>query len=506
MEKDKTPLMPAGEPEKESSIMKDDSPLTSSNHPSPSPSVLVRSNSNLPPRPPLARTFSVLSVNTQVDPNSEQYREFVVLLLVKGLHEAGCSTHRTETLGMVAGQALLSGSTVSISAFPTKLIVSFGQPLDVEMADMGSRASRAQTFHCTSIPSLNCNALQQLDDLASEIGRKIVGAEQARERLKAIKKQAPIFKLWMKLIAFSVASACCSVLFFSGGWIDFGVAGFIGCLTGLILQLGRIKKRFQRVTSFGAAVISGFVSYAISSQVQQFCPFATALSGVVWLLPGLSISTAVTELAAHSVIAGTGRFFGAIVNAMQLGFGLAVGSSLVAWGDGDVTELLNGCPRSVPMYLTPLWLLLITTSFNVLLNCPLSQFWSCTFCAIVGWCTFFGVSAQGLNLLNGEGSTAAAAFAIGVSGQILCRVTRHQALVTVLCGILVLVPGGMSVRGAASVFKATGVDAVNFGVAMTKTGFSITMGLIIAKAAIPSTPKRWRSKVTAVMDIVDDLM
>ncbi len=42
---------------------------------------------------------------------------------------------------------------------------------------------------------------------------------------------------------------------------------------------------------------------------------------------GLSITISVTELATRNVISGTTRIFGAILSALQLGFGIAIGTS-----------------------------------------------------------------------------------------------------------------------------------------------------------------------------------
>ena len=79
-----------------------------------------------------------------------------------------------------------------------------------------------------------------------------------------------------------------------------------------------------------------------------------------------------------------------------------------------------------------------------------------------------------------------ASFAVGICGQLIALVTHHQSLITIICGIIVLVPGGIGVRGATSVFTSKGIDGVSFGLTTVMTGFDICMGLIVAKALIPS--------------------
>ena len=51
---------------------------------------------------------------------------------------------------------------------------------------------------------------------------------------------------------------------------------------------------------------------------------------VVWLLPGLTLTVAMTELATKNLISGTVRFFYGLVITLELGMGIAIGRRFIS--------------------------------------------------------------------------------------------------------------------------------------------------------------------------------
>ena len=344
----------------------------------------------------------------------------------------------------------------------------------------------SETLHFRMEQGLDTSKLLDYSDLAYRISKYQASAHEALTRLKEIGVQAPLYNLWTKLGAFGISSACASLLFFGGGWIDSVFAAVFGLVTGgLCIWLDQYAQ-FRPLLGFLTALTISFVSFAISTATSEYCPFATALAGIVWLLPGLTIAIAVAELSARCIVSGSARFFGAVIVAMQQGFGLAMGSRLILWAKINDDEITRGCPFRASSWYSPVFLLLISLTFNILLNNRPSQWWSSVLSAFVGWYAFLALSPNGFALMDTNSAVAVAALCVGICGQLIALVTHHQSLVTIMCGILVLVPGGIGVRGAASVFTAKGVDGLSFGLTTVMTGFDICMGLIVAKAMIPS--------------------
>ncbi len=60
-----------------------------------------------------------------------------------------------------------------------------------------------------------------------------------------------------------------------------------------------------RMTEAVAACICTFILRIIHGHITQGgCFFSVVLSGIIWLLPGLSLTTSITELATKNLISG----------------------------------------------------------------------------------------------------------------------------------------------------------------------------------------------------------
>lgn len=339
------------------------------------------------------------------------------------------------------------------------------------------------TVHFSLEQGLDYSKLLDYSDLAMNMATKEISIEEAKERIETLQNQpSNMYPQYIQLLAYGACGALAPLLFFGGPGIS-ALFGFVyGLVIGVLVYVLSQYGRYRRLLEFLCAIAASFMSFGLSTYVPNLCPFASALSAIVWLLPGLTIFTALTELAARSLISGAARLFAGLFSAFQLGFGLQVGRHLVWWAPTELSEIVEGCPFHVPIYLSPIWLVLLTLAFNILLGCRPSQWLSSSITAAIGWAIMQLSSAFEL---SSETSTTAAAFAVGLTGQMLANRSHHQPAVTVLCGILLLVPGGMSVRGIASLFVDTHLTTSNFGIQTTTIAFCISLGILLSKAIFP---------------------
>lgn len=174
-----------------------------------------------------------------------------------------------------------------------------------------------------------------------------------------------------------------------------------------------------------------------------------------------------------------------MVTSLQLGFGLALGSRIVSyWVTLPLNEITSGCESRLSVFLVPLFLILIMCAFNIRCKCKYSQWWSGSLAAVIGYISFNLLSKA---TFDTDTATAVSAFFIGSVAQALSYYFGEVSLSTIVIGILLLVPGGLGVRGAATLFhSASNVNGVEFGLSMIKIGFGITMGLLLAKALFGS--------------------
>ena len=103
---------------------------------------------------------------------------------------------------------------------------------------------------------------------------------------------------------------------------------------------------------------------AAKSDIRLSVPTAT-LGGVVALLPGLTVTVAMTELARRHLAAGTARLSGAFLVFVAIAFGVAVGGEVAQAIVGDGRSF---APRALPPWTLTLALGIVPLVFGVLLR------------------------------------------------------------------------------------------------------------------------------------------
>jgi hypothetical protein len=95
------------------------------------------------------------------------------------------------------------------------------------------------------------------------------------------------------------------------------------------------------------------------------------------------------------------------------------------------------------------------------------------------------------------------------AGTAYSNVTGDLPLVMVLSGILLLVPGGIGVRGVEAMLKDDVLSGMGFVFNMLVVGLSITIGLLMSKLVLPSGlfgagRLSWYNKFNLATQLVED--
>jgi len=130
----------------------------------------------------------------------------------------------------------------------------------------------------------------------------------------------------------------------------------------------------------------------------------------------------------------------------------------------------------------------VVLSFNVLLDAHPRQWPAMTGASAVGTLVSF-LSSQ---WLSSDSASVVSSFAVGIVSAAYARFRNTPPLITTLNGILMLVPGGLGVKGATALVSGDLVSGVAFGLNMLVIGMSISTGLFMAKAVIPFRPAHSR--------------
>lgn len=401
---------------------------------------------------------------------SSQLKRKFLLRLAIALHTYGSSAPRTEFLIEKAADRI--GINTSISVFPSLILIAFKS----DDLDPGKQ----ETHLLTVEGDLDADKLDKADQLANRVGDEGVEVLVAYWKLKAIATAKERFSQSVRLLSFAVMSATAALLFFSGNMYDGLVALILGGLVGVLDLASSKAPVLAQVQEFIAAIVISFTSRALSWWLvdQNLCFFAMALASLVWLLPGLSLTVGVSELVAKAYNSGSAKITYALFSAMQLGFGLAIGEQLCYWAPSRIP---TSCPGSTPStWWNLLWFAGYTVSSNVILNARWSQWPGMILVAGAGWIV------SSLTQSLGDAGSILAAFTIGVTGTLYSHVSGHLPLAMKTSGILMLVPGGIGVKGVTALLTDDVLSGMGFVFDMLVVGLSITIGLLLSKMVLPS--------------------
>ncbi|KAI9296936.1 DUF1212-domain-containing protein [Neoconidiobolus thromboides FSU 785] len=295
----------------------------------------------------------------------------------------------------------------------------------------------------------------------------------AISELTSIMEQPPLYPPWVELLNYGLGSFAMAPMVFGGGWVDAGVAGLLGLLVGLMMLLARRFEGYSNVFELSAAVLSAFIATVLHSHV---CYWAVVLSATVNLLPGLSLTVAVVELASKNMVSGAVRMFYALVVAFILGFGLSLGVRL--YSSFDPSGYQNDIVCSG---ISPWWTLLLfpmaSISFNIFLMAHPKQWIYMSGIALLGYLTSYFTTKYNFSK---DLVPALSAFVIGIASNLLARFTNVLPIIPLLGSVILLVPGSLGVKGSAAFLVEKSAEGASFAMQMIIIALSITVGLFFS--------------------------
>ena len=207
-----------------------------------------------------------------------------VLDLGVALHKFGTPAHRLESA--LAGVAARLGLEAQIFTTPTQLMVGFGPPTQQQAVML-----RVQPGE------IDLAQLAALDALADAVTAGEVGIEAGLERVRAILGAPARYGRWLTVLAFTLTSAAVA-RFFGGGAYEMVTAGVIGLATGVLALVFSRTVAGSQVFELVAAFVAASVAIG-ATQLGLPVSFQIAtLAGLIILIPGLTLTVAMTALPA----------------------------------------------------------------------------------------------------------------------------------------------------------------------------------------------------------------
>jgi uncharacterized membrane protein YjjB (DUF3815 family) len=226
-------------------------------------------------------------------------------------------------------------------------------------------------------------------------------------------------------------------------------------------------------------VLAATVAAAAASQWPLFSPIVV-LASLIVLLPGLTLTVAMNELALGHVVSGSARLTSAIGTFLQLGFGVAVGSRLGSL----LGPALIDAPRSLPEWTIVPALLGTALTLTVLFRARLRH----ALIILPMTALAYGAARAGTSWSSPEVGAALGSLVLGIAANAVSRWRDVPTAIPLIPGLLLLVPGSLGFRSLQSLLARDVLGGVESAFTMGLVAVGLVSGLLVANLVV--TPRR----------------
>ncbi|MBV9879793.1 MAG: threonine/serine exporter family protein [Gemmatirosa sp.] len=393
-----------------------------------------------------------------------------VLRLARALHVHGHSAGRLEDiLGITADRLGLPAH--QFFSTPTSVMASFG----VEV--------RQRTYLLRVEPAeVNLGMLAALERVSLDVARGRLSPPDGTAEIERIVAAPSPYGPSLTTIAYGAVSGAACV-FLGGGAREVMVALVLGLGLGVFSLVAQQHPRIGRVFEPFASFLVSAAAIVLAHAVGPLSVLAATISGLIVLMPGLTLTTAMSELATRHLASGTARLSGAFITFLGIAFGVALGNRL---GAALIGAPPNVDPTPLPMWAGLVALVVAPLSFTVILRAaPRDTPWIVAAGALGVAGGRLGAATLGVELGAFAGS-----FAVALAGSGYERWRRRPSAVVVVPGILQLVPGSVGFRSLLSLMDREPVVGLQTAFSMIMTAIALVAGLLMASVVVPEVRVR----------------
>ena len=391
--------------------------------------------------------------------------------LAKRLHQYGTTTTRLEASVESLSQKL--GLDTQIWSSPTGILLSFRDAAHPEASEL-----RVSEVLRLSPGETNLRRLVDTDEVAERVFRGKMSVSEGYASLRAIEPERPRYPPLVLGFAFAAASVA-AVL--KARPIDIVAAASIGALTGVFFVISRRVPHLRPGVEAMAAFSSTLLATLASAYVLPLSLPSVTLAAIVVFLPGLALTTAVSELSSQHLVSGVARLAGALTVLLKLTFGAVAGS--------EVAKALHVPLRTVRPGASPDWvegvaLLCGAFSYTLLLRPHKRHRWLVMGAAVLGY-----LSARvGSESFGPQFGVFLAGLVVSATSNLFARLKNKPSALVRIPGILLLVPGSVGFRSLFFVFDGQVMQGINTASSLVVLLTTLVAGLLFGDLLIP--PRR----------------
>lgn len=390
--------------------------------------------------------------------------------LMRALHRYGTPSHLLEE-GMTELTRLL-GLDGRFFSLPTGVFASIEKP--------GDPSSRHIEIIRVEQTELDLGRMSDVTAVGHDVLRRALTIQEGSRRLDEILTAPPRYGAIVTTLAFAVTSGVAG-RFFGAGLNEVLLALVTGLAVGLLSLLIPRSQGVARLYEVLAGLLVSLIAVVGASMIGGASIPIVTVAGLIVLVPGLTLTIAISEIAQRSLVSGTSRLLGAIVVFLMLGFGVAGGGRLGALIVGQVADRT---PVPLPLWTEALAVLTATVSLTVLMRAPIRDLG-----AIMVASSFTYLAVRVVSPHAGpELGVCVGAMVAGALSNLHARRWNRPAGLTRLPAIMLLVPGGLGFTGIASLLREDIVHGMATAFSVALISIALVVGLILSNAIVP--PRR----------------
>lgn len=401
-----------------------------------------------------------------------------LLELARRLHQYGTTAPRLEIA--IAGAAQRMGLAADVWSSPTAIIISFA---DLAQGEEGV-AQSTQVMRLAP-GDVNLTRLCEADRIADLVITGNLDLREGFHRLRELGRPESRGAQAALIASYGLSAASIVALFLHSSWPDLLAAGFIGLVIGTITVLAARRPRLAIASEALSAMAATIIAIVVSAFIVPLAIKAVVLAGLIVLVPGMSLTTAVRELSSQHLVSGVARMGGAVTTLLKLTFGTVAATQLCAAVGIHARDYVL---PPLPTWLDTPFLLLGAFGFAILFRAARRDWLVVMGAVVVGYlATRWGGQISG--------QLSGAAFGVFLGGFLLsamanayARYAHRPGAVIREPGIILLVPGSVSFQSMSFLLNRNAELGMDTALLVLTLLVSLVAGLMFGELLV--SPRR----------------
>lgn len=384
-----------------------------------------------------------------------------LLRLSKALHTYGLPAYELEHTMNGCAEAL--GFGIQCMSLPTSISMTLLPP-----------GGTPQTFLIRVAPGeVNLEKLRKTCKIAQQVIAGNLSSDAGAKKLRQVSQSQPQYSGWIIILAFALVSASIARIF-SGGINEMLAAGFIGLIVGSVALASRTRPLLDHLLPSTCAFLATLIALVINHFLAgSITVSAVIISGLIILLPGLSLTIAMAELATQNMVSGTARLTGATTVFIQLAFGSALGV--------EIGRLLAFEMSQAQITAVSFWSIWLAVAVAAVALVPLFEARK----KDVGWFLLSALMAFTIvffatKLLGSSLGAFCGAISIGLLAKFVSRQFDVPGAMIIMPGFIILVPGSVGYRSILALVEKDILGGLESAFEVAVIGISLVAGFLIS--------------------------